>query len=105
MKVVQAASLDTVIDKMSSKAPVGRVQHTVGGVRRELSSVHNLPIPVFSGPVGAELQPGDTENIKIVPVLGEMVEPDGINVNAVTSSESTGGKHHHPHSTMEESGA
>lgn len=104
MEVVRTASLDTVIDKVSSKAPVGRVQHTVGGVRRELLSIHNLPIPVFSGPAGAELQPGDTEDIKIVPVLGEKVGPDGISVNAVTS-ESTGGKHHHPHSTIEESGA
>lgn len=105
MEVVRTASLDTIIDKVSSKAPVGRVQHTVGGVRRELSSIHNLPIPVFSGPAGAELQPGDTEDIKIVPVLGEKVGPDGVNVNAVTSSESTGCKHHHPHPTMEESGA
>lgn len=104
MEVVRAASLDTIIDKVSSKAPVGRVQHT-DGVRRELSSIHDPPISVLSGPAGAELQPGDTEDIKIVPVLREMVGPDGVNVNAVTSSESTGGKHHHPRSTMEESGA
>lgn len=63
------------------------------------------PIPVFSGPAGADLHPGDTEDIKIVPVLGERVGPDSVNVNAVISSESTGGKHHHPRSTMEESEA
>lgn len=83
---------------------MGRVEHT-DGVRRELSSIHDLPIPVFSGPAGADLHPGDTEGVKIVPVLGERVGPDSVNVNAVISSESTGDRHHHPRSTMEESGA